>query len=258
MAKNHEMTPEEFQEIQMKEYQANIDAVYNSNPALVNHANYHGDGFINPPVYENPNRNQNPGYPGYPNNVIYVNSGAQMYGNPNGQFPPYNQNIYYSQGNQYPYPQSSPMFSPAIIVQDPIQLVQLTDEEQKILRYSRYVRYCAISEMIIDFFYLMVVPFLLITLILDMLGYFGGRYFNKFLCLGYSIYLIFVILARLLIIIYYPRAYVIVIFVILIGFESFQIGLIIKFMLMLYRRSKESIERLRNYIKVTQSNWMCC
>ena len=154
--------------------QASAPTVYNSS----------GPGMPPPQQYSNiPVYANNPAYPTYP-----VNNGYNPAYIPTPQrYPPQNLGI-----------------QPIVIYQTDVVSQQFGETYYKVLKYSRIVRYLALLEVLVNFFYFMAVPFLLFMIAFCVLGYFGGRMFNKCMCVGYIAYLIFMVVARIILMCYYP------------------------------------------------------
>ena len=201
MAENNIRRGEDFQEIEIRDYQGNPHLM-NNNPQGV-YPPMSNNPFINPPVYNNlnPLENHPPVYQNpmpynpnipqnfnpVPQNPAFFNANPQQVynaGAPNPNSPIYytgapnsNAPIYYT-GNppnimiQNP-PQSQVILIPA--QNNTLQQTDLTEEDLKIIKFSRYVRYMSLTETLVDFLYLFSVPALLIFIILDPLGYIGAR-----------------------------------------------------------------------------------
>ena len=238
MDKKPERSSEEFEEIQIKEYRDAQANGYHANPIpyapqgqsapAAYYAQSYPPQFAPPPSYPQPSN-----YP--PPNVIYQQAP--------GAYPGNGPMIYNPEG-------------PIAIIQEMSPIV-ITDAENKILKLSRYLRYAAIINIIVDVLYAVAIPGLLLLFILNIIGYFGARMFNVPLCVIYCVYLGLMIILRIFLMIYYPWVYLIVIFSILCVYELMILMQCANFVSRIRKIGPDGRYKLSKYVKMSQAN-MCC
>lgn len=207
------------------------------------HPNYITPQIINPP-YQNPNL---PYYQPESNPPVYNAPYSQS------NYPPSNYNP--GPGYQYPpnynqapqvYPPNPPMFSagPATTTQAMSIVINNTNNnsnhhisytsfELRMISYSRFIKYMAIFEIIVGILYAIAFSLLIFFIAFCCLGYFGARNFNRCMAIGYLTYLCAMILIKLILMILFPFVYVIIIFIILMGYEIAQVIINVIFVKML-------------------------
>lgn len=105
--------------------------------------------------------------------------------------------------------------SPKVCEQDQIN-EEYTQDEMEIIKFSVIGKYCALGNIAIDLLLALALPYLIVVLLVNMIGYCGARNYSKYLCVGYMIYVGLVVFARIFLMIYFPIVYVVVVFSVLV------------------------------------------
>jgi hypothetical protein len=124
----------------------------------------------------------------------------------------------------------------------------LTKNDDFIIKLSKVFKVTAILNLIFDFLFALTLPHLLPLILFNILGYFASKRFSLCMSIGYFIYNILVIISRILLMIFFPIIYVIVIYSLLvivqIAFMMFQV----LFISSLYEASTEQFIRILTFV----------
>ncbi|OMJ67658.1 hypothetical protein SteCoe_35123 [Stentor coeruleus] len=252
MEKKEDIDEAEFQEIQIKEYQdAQAEAYRNA-----------------PNQYIELQKPQNPLPPGA--QVVYQPQNPPNYPPQHQpqyppQYPPQAmQPIVYQAnypGTQHYYQSPGVGYIAQPIIQQVVvqpQAIALTDEQIRIIKWSAFARYIAFTKFFVDILYAMTFAGLILLVVMNFIGYFGARVFNKYLCIVYVIYVGLMIIGRIILMAYFPFIYVIIIYTILCIFDGCVIFLHVKLIIMIWNISMSDKDRLNHHIRELRANSGCC
>ena len=277
------MKSEEFKEVEIVQdlndryYQQNIHVIGNpsvNNPVYTPNLPQtsvnppYNPPDLNPPqhyqAYQLNPSNPNPSYPtpNYPGqNYPGQNYPGQNY--PGQNYPTQNYPSQNYPGQNYPmqnypnqnYSQNNYPQIPVIIAIQGQPPLEINSQDSDVLHKSRIIRYLSLAEGISVLLFLFSFAFLLIFILCMGLGYFGGRNINKRLCIGYCVFLGFIILAKIIVMGFFPFIYVIIIYTLLICYENFQIIYFVKYIKLIYNLDYNDINRLRGLMIQNQHRW---
>lgn len=262
-AENNE-NPEEFREVILADDQ-NVDAIlYPQNPPpgydpqIVHAPQHYAPQNYPPQNYPPQNYPPQNYYPGqYAQNPPY----PQVY----NAYPPGNQAPGYIQVNGNPNFGSNQGPQPIIVSPPPIvhivqtvAIPQLTHDDEKLIKYSRYARIASIVNVIIDILIMVGVAFLFFVIGFNLLGYFGAKRFHKCMSIGFMVYLVLSVFLKVIVMIVVPYPYVIGLFIVLI---LLHIGIFVVFFLFvrkLFKASHSQLRKLNDYHLQQQNTGFCC
>ena len=273
--------PEEFKEVYLADDQ-NSDILYPQNPPpgydpQVVLPPQHYDPQNYPPQNYPPQNYPPQNYP--PQNYPPQNYPPQDYTPQNyypGQNQPYvqvynaypavNQGPGYIQANVNPNlgpnqtPQPVMVSGPPIvhIVQHVPYVHQITADDEKILKFSRYARIASIVNVIIDILIMVGVAFLFFVIGFNLLGYFGAKRFHKCMSIGFMVYLVLSAFLKVIVMIVVPYPHVIGIFIVLILLNTGVFLVFFLFVRRLMKASHSQIKKLNDYHLQQQNTGFCC
>ena len=120
----------------------------------------------------------------------------------------------------------------------------MAEDDIKIIKFAIFAKYCALANIIIDALLALALPYLIVILLFNILGYCGAKNLNKCLCSGYSVFLCVSVVARIFLMIYFPVVYVVIIFSLLVIFQIFLLGVYLALAQILFRMDSEKKQKI--------------
>lgn len=215
----HADKPEDFQEVQLKEFRE-------------------ANTVLQQDIYS---MNSNSNYSLHPLSTYIDETGQKVFIDQPA--------VYYQVPQKYSQAGGSKQDGIVIGIEPTDNISHITQDDIKIIKFAIFAKYCALGNIIVDALLALALPYLIVILLFNMIGYCGARNLNKCLCSGYCVYLGMIVVARIFLMIYFPIVYVVVVFSLLVIFQIFLFGVFFILAKMLFDVDSEKLQKIFEYFR---------